>query len=127
MNYYDIYITDFDLLKFKRIKARQIFKTVVNFFGYTPEQVISKSRKREIVYVRYIYFCIARCTKNSLEEIGKITGHDHATVLRGSNEAIDVKEIRTEMRDVICERFSNINFERLVSDRYTFFNSIPRN
>ena len=56
--------------------------------GITPEQVMSKTRKREIVDARQIYF--RRCrelTKASLSEIGSVVYRDHATVLHGEKEA----------------------------------------
>ena len=46
----------------------------------------SKSRKRELVYGRAVYFKLCKdLTRVSLHSIGKIVGRDHATVLHGLN------------------------------------------
>lgn len=60
-----------------------IKKTVCDYFNIAPEQLKSKTRKREIVQSRQIAMYFAKnYTKNSLASIGsQIGGKDHATVL----------------------------------------------
>ena len=46
--------------------------------------IAEKTRRREVVWLRNIYFYFAKKhTKASLEKIGKLVNRDHATVLHG--------------------------------------------
>ena len=60
-----------------------IKKTVCDYFNIAPDQLKSKTRKREIVQSRQVAMYFAKIyTKNSLASIGsQIGGKDHATVL----------------------------------------------
>jgi hypothetical protein len=71
-----------------------ILQEVCSITGYTKEQLQSKTRKREIVDLRKVYF--RRCreiTKATLEKIGELVNRDHATVMYGINEAMSTAEI----------------------------------
>jgi hypothetical protein len=59
------------------------------------EELQSKTRKREVVDARFIYYYRAKkCTTQSLRCIGLPVGADHATVLHGIKETIETKEVR---------------------------------
>jgi hypothetical protein len=59
-------------------------------------EVESKSRLREIVFARHLYFFLAtHLTSHSLVDIGKhIGGRDHTTVIHGRNTVISFLQIK---------------------------------
>ena len=67
----------------KEISMDYIQKVVCDYFNITPDQMHSKTRKREIVQARQIAMYFSKTlTKSSLASIGsQIGGKDHATVL----------------------------------------------
>jgi len=69
--------------------------TVLSKKANIPVDILKmKTRKREIVEVRQLYFCRAKeCTKSSLKSIGMMVGVDHATVLHGIKHVNDVKDL----------------------------------
>ena len=74
------------------ISVNKIKKTVCDYFGITPEILLSNTRKREIVQARQIAMYLGRSlTKVSLAAIGsQIGGKDHATVLHACNTVGDL-------------------------------------
>jgi chromosomal replication initiator protein len=67
----------------KEISVDYIQKIVCDYFNISPDQLHSKTRKREIVQARQIAMFFSKSlTKSSLASIGsQIGGKDHATVL----------------------------------------------
>ena len=67
----------------KEISVDYIQKIVCDYFDISPDQLHSKTRKREIVQARQIAMYFSKSmTKASLASIGsQIGGKDHATVL----------------------------------------------
>jgi len=60
----------------------QEIKTLVE--QETNNTLSTKTRKRDIVYTRAVYFKLCRVhTQQPLSDIGKPVGRDHATVLHG--------------------------------------------
>lgn len=60
----------------------QEIKTLVE--QETNNTLNTKTRKRDIVYTRAVYFKLCRIhTQQPLSDIGKTVGKDHATVLHG--------------------------------------------
>lgn len=76
------------------ISIEFIKKTVCDYFNIAPEQLKSKTRKREIVQSRQIAMYFAKIfTKNSLASIGsQIGGKDHATVLHACKTVNNLME-----------------------------------
>lgn len=74
------------------LTVTEIQKAVCNYFCITPENLMSKTRKREIVQARQIAMYLSRSlTKASLSSIGvQIGGKDHATVLHSYNTVCDL-------------------------------------
>jgi len=91
---------DFEILMIaKENKVKDIKGIVCEYYGFTENEINSKTRKREIVQARQIamYF-IHRCTKLSLEMIGmmfKSGKHvfDHATVLNAIKIVNDLNDV----------------------------------
>jgi chromosomal replication initiator protein len=67
----------------KEISVDYIQKVVCDYFNITPDQMHSRTRKREIVQARQVAMYFSKSlTKSSLASIGsQIGGKDHATVL----------------------------------------------
>lgn len=114
------------------LRAQEIIKIVTDNEGVSTEDILRKTRKREILSVRQIcqYF-IKQYTKYSLRETGEITGgYDHATILhscsvvenlsqtdaafRGKINAIDI-DIRESLNIEVPKRYyksvSETNFK----------------
>ncbi len=78
----------------RELSVSEIQKAVCSYFCITPENLLSKTRKREIVQARQIAMYLSRSmTKASLSSIGaQIGGKDHATVLHSFNTVCDLIE-----------------------------------
>jgi chromosomal replication initiator protein len=76
----------------RELSINEIQKVVCNYFHIPPENLLSKTRKREIVQARQIAMYLSRSmTKASLSSIGaQIGGKDHATVLHSYNTVCDL-------------------------------------
>ncbi len=89
----------------KEITITDIQKCVAAYFGLTVDEIISKTRKREIVQARQIamYFC-RNFTKASLASIGAQIGRkDHATVLHACKTVEDLMETDKLFRQHVTE------------------------
>jgi len=66
----------------REISFEQIKEVVCKYYNITPNELVSKTRKREIVEARQLVMYLAKqYTKKSMEMIGKeLGGRDHATV-----------------------------------------------
>jgi chromosomal replication initiator protein len=76
----------------RELSIGEIQKAVCAYFCLTPENLLSKVRKREIVQARQIAMYLSRSmTKSSLSSIGsQIGGKDHATVLHSYKTVCDL-------------------------------------
>ena len=90
----------------KDISVDYIQKIVCDYFDISPDQLHSKTRKREIVQARQIAMYFSKSlTKSSLASIGsQIGGKDHATVLHACktvNNLIDTdKQFRQTVNNI---------------------------
>ncbi len=89
----------------REISISDIQKTVCSYFSLSPESMLSKSRKREIVQARQIAMYLSRqMTKDSLASIGaQIGGKDHATVLHAYNTVCDLMETDKHFKQYVVE------------------------
>ncbi|MFA7115757.1 MAG: chromosomal replication initiator protein DnaA [Bacteroidales bacterium] len=85
------------------ISIPKIKKIVCSYFNITSDNLISNSRKREIVQARQIAMYLSRqLTTNSLNNIGtQIGGKNHATVLYACNTVCDLMETDRSFRQYI--------------------------
>ncbi len=76
------------------ISMNSIRDTTCNYFKISKEELVSKTRKREISQARQIVMYLGRnLTKKSLASIGAcVGGRDHATVLHACNTVTDLME-----------------------------------
>ena len=66
----------------------------------------SKTRKRKVVYSRFIFFHLMRNKNFSLEKIGSFLGKDHATVIHGLKQfdnLIEYEDFKEQYYKVINE------------------------
>ena len=87
------------------ISIEFIKKTVCDYFNIAPDQLKSKTRKREIVQSRQVAMYFAKIyTKNSLASIGsQIGGKDHATVLHACKTVNNLMETDKLFKRYILE------------------------
>lgn len=89
----------------------QIIKTVCSVFELSPENLRSRSRKRNIVVARNTAFYLARkYTELTLKDIGRLFNRRHSTVIKGITNI--EKEIYRDtpigrQLNRIVERFEN--------------------
>ena len=77
----------------KELSIASVQSAVCEYFGISPEDLVSKSRRRQIVQARQIsmYLCRNLISNCSLSTIGAETGgKDHATVLHSCNMVSDL-------------------------------------
>ena len=77
----------------RELSISAVQSAVCDYFNITPEDLVSKSRKRQIVQARQIsmYLCRNLISNCSLSTIGAQTGgKDHATVLHSCNIVSDL-------------------------------------
>lgn len=86
------------------IEARHSFlqQEVCNVFNVTWEQILSKSRKNEIVTARhiYIYLCFVMLNFNKTK-IARILDKDHTTAINSINVINDFIDIKDGIVDYI--------------------------
>ncbi|MBO6169551.1 MAG: chromosomal replication initiator protein DnaA [Bacteroidales bacterium] len=77
----------------RELSISAVQSAVCDYFNITPEELLSKSRKRQILQARQIsmYLCRSLISNCSLSTIGAQTGgKDHATVLHSCNIVADL-------------------------------------
>lgn len=82
-----------------------IQKTVAEYYHLKQEELVSKTRKKEIVNARQIamYFC-KEYTNHSLKSIGyHFGGRDHSTVIHAVQAVNDYMDVDTRYKDTIKE------------------------
>ena len=81
-------------------------KTVCDYFGITREDMLSQSRKRQLVQARQIAMYMSRTLINcSLSTIGEeLGGRDHATVMHACSTVADLiatdKQFKQYVNDI---------------------------
>lgn len=71
-----------------------IHKVVCDTFGISDAKMMSKTRKREVVYARYIAWYLSyKYLRMTLDYIGEFYGgKDHATIINGRDSVIEAIE-----------------------------------
>ena len=87
------------------ISLERIRTAVCDYFKITPEIIVSKTRKREIVQARQITMYLVRnLTKASLSSIGsQMGGKDHATVLHACSTVSDLIDTDRNIRRYVSD------------------------
>jgi chromosomal replication initiation ATPase DnaA len=110
----------FDKIYFnKKINTDELRKEVINAIeavtNVTFEQMLSRCREADLVTARHIFFLVMRsCTTATYQEIGKMIGRDHSTVLYGVNKAISDYHYSKQHKiviDAVLERIDRDSYE----------------
>ena len=82
-----------------------VIGVVCDYFGFSKETLLSKTRKREIVQARQIAMYLSRnLTGASLDLIGsQMGGKNHATVLYACNTVCDLMSTDKTFKQYICD------------------------
>ncbi len=99
-------------------KIRKLLKSICKIFNVTPEQIKSKSRKRDFVEPRHcLCFMAAGLTNLSLKYIGLFVGYkDHSPVIHGRDTFENLCKTQITMRNSfkkVC-RALHINYNKLL-------------
>lgn len=91
--------------------THQVLLDVCAKTGFKPDDLCTRSRIRELVEARFIFFRRAReVTTASLAEIGEVLGLDHATVIYGIRKAREERELRTRYEKLYYEKIEETTF-----------------
>lgn len=81
-------------------KHRKIEHAICSVWQLMPSKLHERTRKREIVEARQlVYWYMIKLTKLSLEDIGRIYGYDHATVLHAKKTVNNLRNTNREYRE----------------------------
>jgi len=108
------------------------FKMLCNYFGYEPDSVRQKTRKREIVVMRQIFYYFAKQHMNrriSLSEMGGYLKQDHTTVLHAHKTiqnlidtdksfALEMDEARYFFKKEILPRVEYVDPRSIPANKY---------
>jgi len=95
-----------DLLPQRRtLEPRQILQVVANVFGLTPEELIGRSRSRDVALPRQVAMYLMREEVNaSLPQIGEcLGGRDHTTVMYACDKIADLIERDDRLRRQVLQ------------------------
>jgi chromosomal replication initiator protein len=96
-----------------KITQNEILQIVANECDVTVEDILSKSRKQNIVDARYICFAAfkLRCGL-SLQDIGKIVANrDHTTVIHGLRSFHDRYTVEQHYKNTVDRVFEQIQID----------------
>lgn len=95
------------------ISKLQILEIISEECEVTVEQILSKTRKREVVDARYIYFAALKLKFNlSLENIGRMVGNrDHSTVMNGLTNFYNRFFLETNYKNMVNNIFIKIQVD----------------
>ncbi len=87
----------------RELTIEQIHEVVCDQFQVDPEQVRSKTRKREVVQARQLTMFLAKhCTNSSLKQIGKyFSGRDHSTVIHANQAVQNLMETDRQFKEQV--------------------------
>lgn len=111
-------ISLYSFVGLRRADADLIITIVASALSISKEDILGKSRKREIVEARQLtqYFIRTTCPKLSLEAIGELTGgKDHATVLHSCKSVTNLMDTDRKF----AEKFDKIHTELRKADRFS--------
>ena len=86
-----------------------ILSIICRASGVAKEDILSKSRKREVVAARqaYCYYAKQR-TNHSLLVIGDLVDRDHATVIHSINKIEDLIDTKDKMTLELIDRVNRL-------------------
>ena len=86
------------------IAKEELLIIVCNFLDQDIDFIKTRNRKQETVQARQIYYYFAnKYCRNTLTEIGKELGYDHATVLHGKKQIENLISFDKKLASIISE------------------------
>jgi chromosomal replication initiator protein len=87
------------------LEPRQVLQAVANVFGLTPEDLLGRSRSREVALPRQVAMYLMREEVNaSLPQIGEaLGGRDHTTVMYACEKVADMIERDDRLRRQVLQ------------------------
>lgn len=71
----------------KDLNKHYLFRVIEKVTGITEKEMIGKSRRREFVEARFIFFyCMRKYSKVTVKSIGNMLQKDHSSVVYGAKE-----------------------------------------
>lgn len=107
------------------MELKRILKAVSEVTLISEQDILTKSRLKEIVFARHLY-CYFSCekTRYSLKSIGKLINRDHASVIHGNKRIIYELEYYPEVKHII----KRINFKlKDIDDKWLNYHTINNN
>lgn len=91
------------------VNTEYILSIVANYFGLTPDEILSAKRTQEIAYARHIAMYLLREFAHlSLPKIGKELGRNHATIINGINNIKASMAANEDTKKIIDELTKNL-------------------
>jgi len=82
-----------------RLTFERISNKVLEYYGAKWEDIVRKTRKKEVVAVRrVIMYLLAVRTKMSMVSIGQLFAKDHTTVIHNRDRLIELMQLDGELR-----------------------------
>ena len=79
-----------------------VVEIVANWFGITPEQIMSRGRPEHIAWPRQIaIFLLSEHTEWSSQKVGDYFGRDHANVLYACRKVVAVSEVEPRTAETL--------------------------
>lgn len=96
--------------KLNDITLMELLQTICNYRDVNVEDVLVKCRARQLVETRHLFHHFAKkyFSKRSLQVIGDVTGHNHATVMHGMNTVKTLCFSDRKFKNMVWELNSHI-------------------
>ena len=79
--------------------------------GFPVDDILSYSRKMELVAARQLYWKLLRENGFSLEQIANLSGYSHSNVLQGIRVANERLEVKDKTACAMWNKVKNVKFE----------------
>ena len=79
--------------------------------GFPVDDILSYSRKMELVAARQLYWKLLRENGFSLEQIANLSGYSHANVLQGIRVANERLEVKDKIACAMWKKVKDVKFE----------------
>lgn len=79
------------------MNTNKIISVVCDYYGVTQKEIISKSRKRNIVNARQVLSYLLRKNKLTYHYIGKLLSRNHSTIVQSCKVIEDLLQVDRNM------------------------------
>ena len=93
----------------KNKELLEILQKVCDASGIIPHDILSKTRKREVVIARQLFCYLTMTFYNyTLVQVGRFLNRDHSTVIHSVNAYTDYLQMKYKMETAIYEDAKNL-------------------